>query len=210
MALPDDQIPDDAPEETLPDYAAPDPLAEKIAGMKDYHAAVLDDLGSDPAPEDGSPGSVELNLEKVLDEMSSSLEEPQPSMFGEAASIPDVGIGESPEPHKGKYYVPPGERTPSNREERRAEHDRILEEMRSSVERDLEPPDSVEDFTDDYNNRQSEGFDFASMNEQQNYKTGQSRTNQAVLSMFGSLTDATLDISYELDRLRTRLEQDRL
>jgi hypothetical protein len=187
------------------DDLGPPPDAE---GARAEHDAVLDSLDQD-APAD----AIRDEHDAVLDELSGALaDEPAQSPIQQAQDVPlDESVAlRPPQEKQGRYYVPPAERKPANREDRRAEHDRVLSEMRQSVENEMDAPATVEEFTDEFSDRQQEGFDAQTEAAQANYKTGQSRTNQATLRMFETLSGRDMDIAHELEQMRMRLERDRL
>lgn len=117
----DDDIPDDAG--ALPPDDVPDPLAVRNPELEAEHAAALDDLGGAAEPPgEADTETLKLDHAEVLDGLSSALAPSEPAVDSvkDVAAIPSgaskpVATKES----TGRYYVPPRQRTPSNRAERR-------------------------------------------------------------------------------------------
>lgn len=97
----EDRLPIEVPEQEDPEA--------KRAAMAAEHSEVIDEL-SVPVPE-------------IADD-------PSMSPVHDVSSVPAETLDDSiDEPQRGRYYVKPQDRTPANREERRAEHDRVIGEM---------------------------------------------------------------------------------
>ncbi len=132
----DQEIPDDtnpvSSDETLP--GAPE---DKRAEMEAAHDEALDVLPIDP-PIEAAP-DIQAQHDAIMSEIpdmeaprdvANPLDIDPESLDDEAGPTPPTSraknYGQSPPEKQKKYYVPPSERTPANREQRRAEHNRIL------------------------------------------------------------------------------------
>lgn len=118
----DDQLPDDAPEESLPGA-----LEEQRNEVRAEHDQTMEEMSQEPPPEQTD---VQAEHDQVLGEMSQDEPDAAP-----AQDVQDAQVDESPPPQQavekvGRYYVSPKDRTYKNREERRAEHDRVMGEIR--------------------------------------------------------------------------------
>lgn len=114
----------------VPDDSLPGQPEEQRDESRAEHETVMDEMSS-AAPAD--PTELAIDHDKILDELSGSMAEPEDTPVGDVTRVPDLGeLASEPRPKDPtlRHYVPPQERTPANREDRRAEHERIMAALR--------------------------------------------------------------------------------
>ena len=104
-----------------------DPLEVRDPELEAEHAEVLDDLGGaiEP-PGETDTEALKLDHSTILDDLSSALTPSEPTVAPtkDVAAVP-LGKSQTPDApaeQRGRYYVPPKDRTPDTREARRAEY----------------------------------------------------------------------------------------
>jgi hypothetical protein len=100
----EDQYPEQGPLDQLPESAAQDDK-------------VMSELTPDAPPQDTTPQVMAAD-DRVMNELSSV--SARPSMLEEVQAVTNEPT-DSPKQSKGRFSVPPSQRTPGNREERRQE-----------------------------------------------------------------------------------------
>lgn len=175
---------------TPQDDSLPGQPEEQRDESRAQHDAVMDELAP-PEPPKVDPEELRIDHDAVLNELSESLAEPMPDApvneAKQAAQLTDVPIEKKP----GRYYVEPKSRTPANREDRRATHDRLLKEME---ERHEEADDSVPVFDDQPSQDAKPMQDFAN----------------ATANGMERLAIGLMDATRRIDEIMRRLENDRL
>lgn len=192
--------------------ATPAELDSKRADMQVEANGAIEDMAAPPPADDRA--ALKAEHDAILEDISSSLATPTVPLLGEVNKLAGnehlADIPEPPAQQRGRYYVPPQERTPENRDERRSEADRILNEMRSSVLKDDFPTYTSPEFTESYENRIEENKALDIKHTENNFRTGNRSSDAALLSLLTAHNEAIIDLSREFERLRTRLEANRL